>query len=287
MRARRLNWHDQLFFILLAVSVGCYCLNRFLQVGFFALPAMVLMAPRTLAGGMIETAKKLRIERDSLAELCKRQQLDNAFWRERAGAAVRESLGVRYGLRRAVILGRDPQTLRHTLIIDGGLLNGVRTNMAAITDAGVAGKVVETGANLSFVATLLNPRVKLAALDQRSRVAGVISARDGNMLGLDYVLPEMDIRAGDTIVTSGTGGVFPKGLRIGWVVKADSAPRGMFRPITVRPFVNAAALENVYLVEAKDWHAVEKRRQLEADGLRQRQESELLRLLEESRLETR
>jgi rod shape-determining protein MreC len=284
-RARRLNWHDQLFFILLALSVGLYCLNRFFQVRLFALPAMVILAPRTLVGGMIETARTLRTERDSLAELCKRQQLENAFWREQAGARARETLGTRYNLVKAEVIGRDPQTLRQTLIVDRGLLNGVRTGMVAITDAGVAGRVIEVGANIAFVATLPNPRVKLAALDARSRVAGVVSAREGALLGLDYVLPEMDIAAGDTVITSGTGGVFPKGLRIGLVVKADSAPRGLFRPILIRPFVNAGSLERVYLIEAQDWQAVEHRQQQEAAELRRRQQNDLERLLEESKVE--
>ena len=46
MRSSRFTSHDQLFLILLAVSVGCYSLNRFFQVRVFALPAMVIMAPR-------------------------------------------------------------------------------------------------------------------------------------------------------------------------------------------------------------------------------------------------
>jgi rod shape-determining protein MreC len=286
-RAQRLDGHGQLFLILLAASVISYSVNRFLQVRFFALPAMVIMAPRSLVGGMFETMNQLRRENQRLDELCVRQTLDVAFWRDLAGTAARESLSSHYNFRKAAVIGRDPQSLRRTLIVDKGLLSGVRNDMPVITDAGVAGKVIEAGANVAFVATLMNPRVKVAALDQRSRVIGVISSREGSLLNLDYIQPDQDIQAGDTIVTSGTGGVFPKGLGIGAVVKADSAQRGMFRPITVRPFVNVGALENVYVIEPKDWSLIEYRRKEAEDELRLKHEKELRKLLEDSRIEVK
>jgi rod shape-determining protein MreC len=285
MRVKRTIWHDQLFFILLGVAIICFGLTRFLQVRFFALPATVLLAPRAAVGELFTTMTVLRRENQRLGELVVRQELDNAFWRDQAGAAAKESLSARYRLRKAQVVGRDPQSLMRTLIVDQGLLSGVRANMAAITDAGIAGKVVEAGANLSYVATILNPRFKAAALDLRSRVSGVVGFREGNLLSMDYVLPEMDLAAGDTIVTSGTGGVFPKGLRIGIVMRVDSAPRGMFRRIDVRPAVNVAAVERVYLIETKDWEIVQQRQEEAREELKGKAQAELRRLLESSALE--
>jgi len=285
MRARRTIWHDQLFFILLGVAIICFSLTRFLQVRFFELPATVLLAPRAAVGELFTTLTVLRQENERLGELVVRQELDNAFWRDRAGAAARESLSARYGLRKAQIVGRDPQTLMRTLIVDQGLLSGVRTNMAAITDAGIAGKVVEAGANLAYVATILNPRFKAAALDLRSRVTGVVGFREGNLLSMDYVLPEMDMAVGDTIITSGTGGVFPKGLKIGAIVRVDSAPRGIFRRIDIKPAVNVATVERVYLIEAKDWDVIQQRQEDAREELKGKTQVELRRLLESSALE--
>jgi rod shape-determining protein MreC len=287
MRNRRLDWHDHLFFILLGVSVLAYSLSRFLQVRFFAVPAMVIMAPRSLAGGMFTTLDQLKLENRRLGELCVRQLLDNGYWRDRARSAAQDSLAARCDLRRVSVVARDPQSLLRTLVVDQGILSGVRADMAAITEAGVAGKVTETGANLSFVATVLNPRVKIAALDLRSRVAGVTSYRDGGLLAMDYVLADNDVAVGDTIVTSGTGGIFPKGLPVGTVVRVDSAPRGMFRSIAVRPFVNVSALEDVYLIEPKDWAGIERQRKLALEELRISNRKDLVRLLEESRVEVR
>jgi len=285
MRAKGTIWHDRLFFVLLGVSVICFGLTRFVQVRFFALPATVLLAPRAAVGSLFLTVTALRRENERLGELAVRQELDNAFWRDMAGAAVRESLSTRYRFQRALVVGRDPQTLVRTLIVDRGLLNGARTNMAAITDVGIAGKVIEAGASLSFVATVLNPRFKAAALNLRSRVTGVVGFREGSLLSMDYVLPEMDMKMGDTIVTSGTGGIFPKGLKVGYVVRADSVPRGMFRRIDVRPAVDIAAVEQVYLIEAKDWDAVQRRRDESREELKGKAQAELRRLLETSPLE--
>jgi rod shape-determining protein MreC len=212
--------------------------------------------------------------------------MDAAYWRDQAGQAARESLGARYNLRSASIVSRDPQSLNSMLVVNKGLLNGIRTNMAAVNDAGVAGRVVEAGINLSFVATIHNPRVRIAALDVRSRVAGIIGAREGSsLLTMDYVPPDADIAQGDTILTSGTGGVFPKGLGIGLVVRTDSAPRGMFRPVVVRPFVRVSALENVYLVEPLDWTSVEQQRQAARDELDATQQKDLRDILDGSQFE--
>lgn len=285
MRPKRIAWHDNLFLVLLAVSVLCYCLTRFFQVRVFSIPAMVLMAPRSLIGGAFQTLDQLRRENARLGELSVRQAIDNGYWRDLAGAAARDTLSTRYALRKAAVVGRDPQSLVATLVVDQGLLHGVRNGLPAITEAGVAGKVIEAGANLSFVATLLNPRVKIAALDLRSRVAGVTTFKEGSRVMLDYILPDADVTVGDTIITSGTGGVFPKGLLIGVVERVDSAPKGMFRPIAVRPGVNIATLESMYLIEARDWDAIERRRREAEDELRAKRQKELLKVLDGSQVE--
>lgn len=291
MHTKQSIWHDQLFFILLGAGLLCYGLSRFLQVRVFAWPAMVLMAPRSMVGGLFSTMHGLQHENQRLAELCVRQELDNAYWREQAGILAGDSLSAKYNLRRAAIVGRDPQSLTRTLVVDRGLLSGVQTNMAAITDAGVAGRVIEAGANLSFIGTVLNPRVKIAAMDGRSRAAGVVSfregyaPREGNLLAMDYVLPELDVAVGDTIVTSGTGGIFPKGLRVGIVVRVDSAPRGLFRRIDIKPAVDIGTLENLYLIEPRDWDAVRRHRQEAIEALQRKEQAELRRLMESSNIE--
>ena len=285
MRAKGTIWHDQLFFILLGVSIICFGLTRFMQMRLFALPATVLLAPRAAIGGLFTTMSTLKSENARLSELAVRQELDNGFWRDQAQAAAHDTLSARYRFQKAAVVGRDPQTLVRTLIVDKGLLSGVRVNMAVITDAGVAGKVIEAGANLSYVASVLNPRFKVAALNLRSRVAGVVGFREGNLLSMDYVLPEMDMARGDTIITSGTGGVFPKGLRIGVIERVDSAARGMFRRVDVKPAVNIAALELVFLVEARDWDAVQRARNEAREQLAPSGQPELKQLLESSQLE--
>jgi rod shape-determining protein MreC len=285
MRAKGTIWHDQLFFILLAVSLVCFGLTRFMRVRVFALPATILLAPRAAVGELFTTMSALRHENERLSELVVRQELDNGLWRDQAGAAARESLSTRYRFQKATVVGRDPQSLVRTLIVDRGLLNGVRANMAAITDAGIAGKVVDAGANLAYVATVLNPRFKVAAMNLRSRVAGVVGFREKNLLSMDYVLPEMDMAVGDTIITSGTGGIFPKGLRVGTIARVDSAPRGMFRRVDVKPAVNIAALERVYLIEAKDWDVVQRRRDEARRESSHPEQPELQHLLESSLIE--
>jgi rod shape-determining protein MreC len=276
---------DRLFLVLLGIALVCYGLVRFFRVEVFSIPAAVVLAPRSLVGGVLRTGVELRRENQRLSDLGARQELELGYWRSRALAQSDESLGSRYRLTRAAVIGRDPQSLVRTLIVDKGLLHGVRPNQTAITDAGLVGKVIEAGANLAYVGTLLNPKVKAAVLDQRSRVNGVAVIRSGNELSMDYVMPEMDVAAGDTIVTSGIGGVFPTGVRVGVVRCVDSTARGMFRSITVRPAVEIARVEDLYLVEPVEWDRIDARWREAREELRRSQARELRRLVEESRFE--
>ena len=77
---------------------------------------------------------------------------------------------------------------------------------------------------------------------------GVIKGESTDQCRLDYVLRKNDVRMGDTIVSSGLDGVYPKGLRIGVVSRVVDHDADIFHEVFVTPFVDFEKLEEVLVI---------------------------------------
>jgi rod shape-determining protein MreC len=110
---------------------------------------------------------------------------------------------------------------------------------------------VEVRGNLARVRTLWDRLSRVAAYDQRSRVAGIISWESGPDLLLTYIQHQADIQAGDTVISSGWGEVFPKGLRIGKVDSVEVRPGEPFLRVKVCAVVEPGILEHVFVIEPR------------------------------------
>jgi rod shape-determining protein MreC len=76
----------------------------------------------------------------------------------------------------------------------------------------------------------------------------VIKGKAGNLCSLEFSQRGDDVRIGDIVLTSGIGGVFPKGLPIGEVTMVKKGEYGIFQTVDVRPFVNIYRLEEVLVI---------------------------------------
>jgi rod shape-determining protein MreC len=86
------------------------------------------------------------------------------------------------------------------------------------------------------------------AIVQRSRARGVIKGESTDKCRLDYVLHKYDVRKGDTVVSSGLDGVYPKGLLIGQVSDISNNTANIFQEVTITPFIDFEKLEEVLVV---------------------------------------
>ena len=83
---------------------------------------------------------------------------------------------------------------------------------------------------------------------QRNRARGIIKGKFPDRCLLKYALRKHDIRAEDTVVSSGLDGVFPKGLRVGRVSRVVRQSSGIFQEVMVTPFVDFEKLEEVFVI---------------------------------------
>jgi rod shape-determining protein MreC len=114
-----------------------------------------------------------------------------------------------------------------------------------VDEDGLVGKISSTTGYVATVSLLTGPNCRVAARDEQTRTLGIIKWRSGNELILDDVAMEHDVFVGDTLVSSGMGGVFPEGLMIGTVTLVDTIPSAFFKEIKVEPAVDFGSLDNV------------------------------------------
>ena len=149
----------------------------------------------------------------------------------------------------ARVIGLNPSPTFQSIRINRGEDDGVRFGMPVVTAEGAVGQIVRAVGGSSDVMLLTDPQSHIGGVIQRTRVRVTISgAGGGRPLGLDVTRREDDVRDGDVVVTAGTDGIFPRGVRLG-VVRAPERPSvGMFLKATLEPSVEFNRVEEVLVV---------------------------------------
>lgn len=157
-----------------------------------------------------------------------------------------------FDLVTAAVVGRDPGNWTNTITINRGSVDGITKDMPVVTPQGLVGSVVSVYANVAKVHLLLDPRSAVGALVQRpeSRVAAIVEGNSGNPLmpRMVNIARDADVIKGDKIITSGFGGIYPKGLLIGEVVDIVNEEGGLLKYTVLSPAVDFDRLEEVSVI---------------------------------------
>jgi len=148
----------------------------------------------------------------------------------------------------AEVVGKDPSPWFKTIIVDKGKSDGVVSGLPVVSHEGIAGLITESSSRFSKVLLLIDQNSAIDALDQRTRARGIIQGGGNGQFKFKYVLRKHDVRTGDTVVSSGLDGAFPKGIRIGEVSAVVKGNSGIFQEVTVTPYVDFEKLEEVLIL---------------------------------------
>ncbi len=159
---------------------------------------------------------------------------------------------MQFDLVAARVIGRESATWSSMIVIDRGTSDGVQENMAVVTEKGLVGHVTEAGWNSSKVQLIMDPRSSVGTLVQRpeSRVNGIVEGDMSNptMPRMVNIPKDADVLVGDVIVTSGFGGVYPKGIVVGIVSSVENDPGGLLKYGMIETSVNFQKLEDVAVI---------------------------------------
>ena len=135
-----------------------------------------------------------------------------------------------------------------TVTIDKGTSSGLSVGMPVATSTGVIGQIVECGPATSTVRLVTDDNSSVSAMIQSSRAQGMLVGTVTGQLELTLIGADQSVSQGDVVVTSGLGGVFPKGLPLGEVVSVESSPGAAYLTIVVEPFAHAENYEEVLVI---------------------------------------
>ncbi len=195
-----------------------------------------------------ETNRRLKTENSRLLaenNRCKEIELSNQ--RLRNLLKFQKEFGIE--VFAAEVIARDPSGWFKTIIIDKGSANGVEKRMPVVVAAGVVGQVIDVSLYYSKVLLMIDKNSAVDGLCQRTRARGVVKGADENdQCDFIYVLRTSDVAVGDTVISSGLDGIYPKGLPLGRVSGVIKKNFGMFQAVEIEPFVNFDKLEEVLVV---------------------------------------
>lgn len=157
----------------------------------------------------------------------------------------------------ADIIGVSGNNFLDGFIINKGENKGIKKRMIAMTGEGLVGQVTSVGNNWAIVQCLSNENIAVAALVQSTRENnGIVKGYkdENNKLLAEIQRLSLDslIKKDDVIVTSGLGGIYPSGIRIGKVLSVHEDKGEVMKSAIIEPYVNFSKIEEVFIVVPKE-----------------------------------
>ena len=157
-----------------------------------------------------------------------------------------------FDLVTATVIARNPETWASTIVINRGTADGIAKDMPVVTPQGLVGNVVSVYSNSAKIQLILDPRSAVGSLVQRteSRVAAIVEGNSANKLAprMVNIARDADIIKGDKIITSGFGGIYPKGLLVGEVTDVVNEEGGLLKYAVLKTAVDFGRLEEVFVI---------------------------------------
>ncbi len=175
---------------------------------------------------------------------------------ERENGQLRAALGwerqVPWKLKLAKVVLRDPANWWRTVQIDLGSRDGLRENLPVLTADGLVGRISAVRLTSAQVVLIGDPNCRVSALvENATHDIGVLNASgplDPSLVELSYLTSGANLKAGENVITSGLGGIFPKGIPIGKIVDAQSIEFGLGTEARVKLNADPGSLEEVWVM---------------------------------------
>ena len=209
------------------------------------------------AGDAITTRSELLKEIDTL----RRQNQELQMQSMRAQETSRENLRLRqlvgwkqtkpWKLKLASVVLRDPSNWWRTVQIDKGSLDGLSNNLPVLTTDGLIGRVSAVGLTRSTVVLIGDVNCKVAAQVVETHDTGVVGATDpwdNSLVALGFLSKNAKLMPGQTVMTSGLGGIFPAGIPIGKIADSRPVEYGLYTEARVKLAANLSSLDEVWVL---------------------------------------
>ena len=202
---------------------------------------------------LLEENESLKQENDELKKL----QSDLEVLKEE-NAWLKDFLDVKnhnttFEFEEATVVGKNSSSAHSTLMLNKGSLHGIEKGMVVIAGEGLVGRVTEVGLNTCEVLCITDISSSIGALVERSAMIGIVEGYYENDCRFHYTTGFDDsshIAVGDVIMSSGSGSIYPYGLKIGTVTEVylDDASRSVIA--TVEAAVDIQSVSRVMIIKS-------------------------------------
>lgn len=156
----------------------------------------------------------------------------------------------------ARVIAAHPHHTIQTIVIDRGWADGITRDRPVMAAGGLVGRVRILTEHTATVLLITDPNSSVDVMDERSRVRGLLVGalratelrRPISLTQLEYVSHDSDVQEGDTVITSGMDGLYPKGLPVGRVHELNKDEFGLFEEAWVVPLADMSRLEEVVVL---------------------------------------
>lgn len=254
-------------FTLMAWDAKTVSQERVVRVWFLASADFVQSPVTTITSGVhnyfqsFANLRSAQSENDQLKQRVQelevevQQKEDLAAENERLKSLLELKEQSRYTALPARIIGRDPSAWFNSSIINRGSLDGVKLNMPIVTNGGLVGRVTA----VSPLTAQVDLVTKFDSVNKdKSSLGGVVGALGASnalgvvsgtgkkeLLEMNYVPGSVEVKAGETVYTTGQDGIYPAGLKIGEIVEVRSGSATVPHQIFIRPSANLSAMQEV------------------------------------------
>lgn len=207
-------------------------------------------------GGLLEENKRLSEEVIYLQ--AKQVDLENL---EQENRHLRDQLDFynrqKHTLISCQVTARTISSWWQSMRLDKGRAQGVEANRAVISPDGLVGRTDEVSAYSADVLLLSDPACKVSARVSRTGSFGLVTGRGVNAQGypiarMQFIHKDAPVRAGDAVVTSGLGGVFPKNILIGYIESISTEEAGLYQVADIIPKAVTELMDVVFVAAEEE-----------------------------------
>jgi rod shape-determining protein MreC len=161
----------------------------------------------------------------------------------------------------AHVIGRPTQWDR-VITLDRGTSDGITVGMPVVgslgpvpsraseasASGGLIGQTMSVTAHTTRVRLITDQNSGVASMIQANRAEGIVHGSLDGGLSLDFISHETTVKAGDVVITSGMGGIYPKGLLVGEVTKVANLASSLYQDIVLTPSASLGNTEEVLIL---------------------------------------
>lgn len=197
-----------------------------------------------------ETLKERVAKLESENNLLKEYEYQNMRLRDLL--QFKDSVSRSYDTVSASIIARNPSNWFQTVTINRGTSDGISKNMAVVTAQGLVGHVINVTGSSAEVSLIINDSSAVGGMVQVTRTPGVVEGLTGTSgyLKMIHIATEAPVREKQVVISSGLGGIYPKGLPIGKITEIEMESNGLVKYAMIRPFVDFNLLEEVLVIKS-------------------------------------